>query len=324
MLSVVNHSARQFSRAIVMPNLKPPIITCEQAQNYKQRILAAVNSDYDFEPLMTLYLTDNMQSDEIIKAKQSDCVKAVKYYPAGATTNSDSGVTNIELTYDVLSTMEEIGLPLLLHGEVTDPGVDIFDREARFIDTILEPLRRRFPKLKMVLEHITTSHAVDYILDCDENQAATITPQHCLLNRNDLFEGGLRPHRYCLPILKAEQHRQAVMDAATRGDHRFFLGTDSAPHAKQAKQSDCGCAGIFSAFNALELYVSIFEQANALENLEAFTSVNGAEFYELNLNQGTVTLEKSVWNVPDSFQFADTEIIPFAAGEDMTWKITSI
>lgn len=321
MRAVVNYSARQFSRAIIMPNLRPPIISTQQAIDYRARILEVIDAEYNFEPLMTLYLTDNTDADEIKKAKQSGVVYAVKYYPAGATTNSDSGVTDIEKTYTVLEQMQEQGMPLLLHGEVTDSNIDIFDREAVFIETILEPLRRRLPELKIVLEHITTKQAVEYVLSSNSHLAATITPQHCLLNRNALFDGGIRPHRYCLPVLKAEQHREAVINAATSGDARFFLGTDSAPHARSHKESDCGCAGIFSAANAIELYADIFEQVNALNNLEAFASEYGAVFYGLPLNENRITLQATSWNVPDSLPYAGDEIVPFAAGEQMKWKM---
>ncbi len=318
--AVVGHTARQFSRAIIMPNLKPPITTCEQALQYRLRIIEALADDNAFEPLMTLYLTDNTDPQEIKLLQQSEHIHAVKYYPAGATTNSDSGVTNIELTYDVLSVMEECDVPLLLHGEVTDADVDVFDREAKFIDTILEPLRKRFPNLKIVFEHITTKHAVDYVYSVEKKFAATITPQHCLLNRNALFEGGIRPHRYCLPILKAEQHREAIFNAATGGDSRFFLGTDSAPHSHAKKESDCGCAGIYSAFNAIELYAEIFSQADAMDKLENFASKYGAEFYGLPLNEGTITIEQTTWTVPKQLPLANTYLIPFAAGEEMRWK----
>lgn len=318
--AVVNHTARQFSRAIIMPNLKPPVTTCEQALSYRARIIQALDSENSFEPMMTLYLTDNTDPNEIKLIRQSEHIYAVKYYPAGATTNSDSGVTNIEHTYDVLSCMEENEVPLLLHGEVTNTEVDVFDREAIFIDTILEPLRSRFPNLRIVFEHITTKQAVDYVSSQDNNVAATITPQHCLLNRNALFEGGIRPHRYCLPILKAEQHREAIFNAATSGDSRFFLGTDSAPHAQSNKESDCGCAGIYSAFNAIELYAEIFSQANALDKLENFAAKFGAEFYGIPLNEGTITIKQSSWIVPEQLPYAETFIIPFAAGEEMRWK----
>ena len=258
---VINYTAKQFARAIIMPNLAPPVVRCDQARQYYDRIINALDEQFSFQPLMTLYLTDNTSADEISQASTTEFIHAVKYYPAGATTNSDSGVTDIKHTMSALEKMAETGLPLLLHGEVTTNEIDIFDREAVFIEQILEPLRQELPELKIILEHITTADAVNYVLESDKNMAATITPQHCLMNRNELFRGGLRPHHYCLPILKAEQHRAAVHNAAISGDSRFFLGTDSAPHAMNKKESNCGCAGIFSAFSAIEIYAEIFDKA---------------------------------------------------------------
>ena len=318
--SVANHTARQFARAIVMPNLPTPVTNVDLARAYEERIRKAIQKDYDFEPLMTLYLTDNTKGEEIVKAKQHS-VHAVKYYPAGATTNSDSGVTDMSLCYETLAVMEEQQLPLLLHGEVTQQDVDIFDREAVFIDTILQRLRERFPKLKMVLEHITTEQAVEFVKSQPENIAATITPQHCLFNRNALFEGGIRPHRYCLPILKAERHREAVLEAAVSGDERFFLGTDSAPHSIGRKETSCGCAGIYSAYNALEVYTMIFEQENALDKLQGFAAEFGARFYGLPVNKGTVTLKKVESVVPKALAFGNEYLAPFLAGETISWQM---
>ena len=318
---VVNHSAAQFARAIIMPNLKPPVLTTEDALAYRQRVLDAVDEKYNFEPLMTLYLTDNTSPEEIEKAAASGHVKALKYYPAGATTNSDDGVTDIKKTYPALQAMSDSGLLLLVHGEVTDNHIDIFDREAVFIDKVLKKVVADFPELKIVFEHITTRAAVDFVLQADENVAATITPQHILLNRNDLFRGGLRPHHYCLPILKAEDDRQAVVGAATSGNPKFFLGTDSAPHARKQKESSCGCAGIYSAHVALELYAEAFARAEQLNRLEAFASFYGADFYGLPRNTGTVTLVREEQQVPDSYPFADDELIPFRAGESCSWKL---
>ena len=321
MAAVVAHTARQFGRAIVMPNLGPPVTGTEQALAYRERILAALPADSDFQPLMTLYLTDRTSPGEISRAKDSGQVFAVKLYPAGATTNSDSGVTRLEKTYPALAAMEVHGLPLLVHGEVTDPAVDVFDREQRFIDTQLVPLARQFPNLKIVFEHITTKNAVDFVLDAPANIAATITPQHILLNRNALLVGGIHPHNYCLPVLKRETHRQALLAAATSGNPKFFLGTDSAPHARDAKESACGCAGIYSAHAALELYATAFEQADALDRLEAFASHHGADFYGLPRNTGMVSLERVDWEVPHEYPFGDQPLVPFYAGETLKWKL---
>ena len=325
MRDVLADTARQFTRAIIMPNLKSPVVSTEQALAYRQSIMESLPEDIqangEFKPLMVLYLTDNMTVEEISKASQSDHVHAVKYYPAGATTNSDSGVTTIENVYPVLEAMAEQNLPLLVHGEVTNADVDIFDREAIFIEEILSPLMKNIPGLRIVFEHITTKDAVDFVRESSDRLAATITPQHLLLNRNALFVGGLRPHNYCLPVLKAEDHRRAVVAAATSGEPKFFLGTDSAPHTREAKESACGCAGIYSAHNAMELYAEVFEKANCLDKLEGFASHYGAEFYGMPKNQGTITLEKKQWQIPDSLPFSKSKIIPFRAGESCHWKM---
>ena len=321
MKHVLQDSARQFARAIVMPNLKPPVVTTTQALEYRDRILQSLSGGSDFQPLMTLYLTEKTGPAEIIQAKQSGHVYAVKYYPAGATTHSESGVIKMENVYPVLEAMEEQQLPLLLHGEVTDPDIDIFDREAVFIDRILAPLIKRFKNLRIVLEHVTTKQATDFVKNGPENLAATITPQHLLLNRNALFAGGLRPHHYCMPVLKAEEHRQAVVAAAISGHPCFFLGTDSAPHAKHDKESACGCAGIYSAHNAIELYAEVFEAGGRLEKLEAFASHNGADFYGLPRNKEKVTLEKKDWPVPLTLPFGEYTVVPFRAGEPCHWKL---
>ena len=302
--TVIPHTARQFARAIIMPNLKPPVITTAQALAYRDRILAAVPAGLTFEPLMTLYLTDNTPAAEIASAKASGAVHAVKYYPAGATTNSDSGVTAIAKTYAALDAMQEHGLPLLVHGEVTDSAVDIFDREKVFIDTVLAPLVERFPELKIVFEHITTQDAVDFVMSAPARIGATLTAHHLLYNRNAMFTGGMRPHYYCLPVLKRESHRAALIAAACSGNPKFFLGTDSAPHSQQSKESACGCAGIYTAHAALELYAEVFEQAGALDRLEAFASYRGADFYGLPRNRTTVTLVKSPWQIPEGMHSA--------------------
>jgi len=318
-------SARQFARAIIMPNLKSPVVSTEQALAYRQSIIESLPEECQasgaFNPLMTLYLTEKMTTDEIIKAKQSSFIHAVKYYPAGATTNSENGVSAIENVYPVLQAMAEQNFPLLVHGEVTDVDVDVFDREAIFIEKILSPLMENIPDLRIVFEHITTKDAVAFVREGSENLVATITPQHLLLNRNALFAGGLRPHNYCSPVLKAEEHRRAVVDAATSGSPKFFLGTDSAPHARAAKESACGCAGIYSAHNAIELYAEIFEETTCLDKLEGFASYYGADFYGLARNEDTITLEKKQWQIPDSLPFGESEIIPFRAGETCQWKI---
>ncbi len=318
---VIPDSARRFARAIIMPNLKPPVTTVEQALDYRQRILAAVPENLSFEPLMTLYLTDNTSADEIRLAADNPHIHALKYYPAGATTNSDAGVSSIDKVYPVIEIMAEAGLPLLVHGEVTDSYVDIFDRENVFIDSVLTPLLKRFPQLRLVLEHITTSHAVEFVNSMPDNIAATITPHHLLMNRNAIFSGGIRPHHYCLPILKREAHRQALIEAATSGKPKFFLGTDSAPHAQKAKESACGCAGMYSAHAALELYAEAFDEANALDKLEGFASCFGADFYRLPRNTQTIKLIKEDWRVADSLTFADDKLIPLRAGETVHWKL---
>lgn len=317
---VVPHTAAVFSRAIIMPNLTPPVTTVEKALAYRERILAASPKGNSFQPLMVLYLTNNTSAEEIEKAVNDPHVYAVKYYPAGATTNSDAGVTDIKNAYAALAKMEELGLPLLVHGEVTDPNVDVFDREQVFIDTVLQPLLKDFPKLKVVLEHITTKQAAEFVAQANDNIAATITAHHLLFNRNEMFKGGMNPHYYCLPILKRETHRQALIAAATSGSKKFFLGTDSAPHAQDNKETSCGCAGIYSAHAAIELYTEAFSAANALDKLEGFASFHGADFYGLPRNTDTITLEKSDWQVPDSYSFAQQKLVPLRAGETIHWK----
>jgi len=320
--SVIPPTARRFARAIIMPNLRPPITTVEQASAYRDRILAAVPDGETFDPLMTLYLTDVMQPDEVRKGKESGIVTAVKMYPAGATTNSDAGVTDIKNAYPVFEAMQEVGMPFLVHGEVVDPDVDVFDREAMFIERVLAPLRNDFPELKVVFEHITTENAVDYVLEGGDNIAATITPQHLLYNRNAILVGGIHPHFYCLPVLKRETHRKALVRAATGGNPRFFLGTDSAPHQKGHKETSCGCAGMYSAPAALELYAEAFEQADALDQLEAFASLNGPRFYGLPVNEGKITLVKESWTVPDELPLGDHVVVPMRAGEQVGWKLS--
>jgi len=321
MASVLPHSARQFGRAIVMPNLKPPVTTTEQAASYRERILAALPQGVRFEPLMTLYLTDNTQPDEIRRAKDSGFVHAVKLYPAGATTNSDAGVTDLAKCYKALGTMQELGMPFLVHGEVTDPEVDIFDREAVFIERVMQPLRRDMPALKIVFEHITTKQAAQYVADADEFVGATITAHHLLYNRNEIFKGGIRPHYYCLPVLKREEHRQALVAAATSGSAKFFLGTDSAPHPKGLKEHACGCAGCYTALHAMELYAHAFDQANALDKLEAFASFNGPAFYRLPRNADTITLQRKKWTLPAELPLGDTTIVPMNGGETIDWQM---
>ena len=318
---VVGFTARQCGRAIVMPNLTPPVTTTAQAAQYRERILAALPAGSSFEPLMTLYLTDNTPGAEIRKARDSGIVHAVKLYPAGATTNSDAGVTDLGRCADALEAMEELGVPLLIHGEVTDPDVDIFDREARFIDQRLLPLIARYPGLRIVFEHVTTRTAVDFVREASSNVAATITAHHLLLNRNDLLAGGLRPHHYCLPVLKREADRTALVEAATSGEPRFFLGTDSAPHARGAKEAACGCAGAFTAYAALELYAEVFDQAGRLDRLEAFASHFGPDFYRLPRNTDTVTLRRRTWAVPADYPFGDERIVPLRAGGEIHWEL---
>jgi dihydroorotase len=318
--AVLPATARQFARAIVMPNLRPPVTTAAAALAYRQRILSALPAGMAFEPLMTLYLTDSTPPDEIARAKDAGVV-ALKLYPAGATTHSDAGVTDIRKIYGTLEAMQRHGLLLLVHGEVTDPAVDIFDREAVFIDRVMIPLRRDLPELKVVFEHITTAEAAQYVASADGPTAATLTAHHLLYNRNALFTGGLRPHYYCLPVLKKERHRLALVQAATSGSARFFLGTDSAPHAAVMKeQSVCG-AGCYTAPAALELYAEAFEAADALERLEAFASFNGADFYGLPRNTGSVTLQRQPWQLPESLPFGDATIKPLRAGETLNWKL---
>jgi dihydroorotase len=319
---VLPHTAKQFGRAIIMPNLKPPVTTTEQALAYRKRIVEALPQECGFEPLMTLYLTDNTSADEIHKARESGLVHAVKLYPSGATTNSDFGVTDIKKTYNTLSVMADRGIPLLIHGEVTDPDIDVFDREKIFIERHLVPLMNEITELKIVLEHITTKDAADFIIEARKNVAATITPHHLLMNRNAIFQGGIRPHHYCLPILKRETHRQALVTAAISGNPRFFLGTDSAPHTKSAKESSCGCAGMYSAHAAIELYAEVFDQANALDKLEAFASFYGPDFYGLPRNQDSITLKRESWEVPAEYSLPGGEaLVPLRAGEKIDWKL---
>jgi len=320
MAAVVPHTARQFARAIVMPNLRPPITTTAAALAYRQRIQAAVPEGTAFEPLMTLYLTDHLASDEIARAKDAGVV-AVKLYPAGATTHSDAGVTDIRKTHAVLEAMQRHGLLLLVHGEVTDPAVDVFDREAVFIDRVMEPLRRDFPGLKIVFEHITTREAAQYVAEAGPQMGATITPHHLLYNRNALFTGGLRPHYYCLPVLKREVHRLALVAAATSGNPRFFLGTDSAPHAAPLKEHAAACAGCYTALSALELYAEAFEAAGALDKLEGFASFFGADFYGLPRNRERVTLKKESWTLPEVLPFGEAMLKPLRGGETLTWRL---
>ncbi|MBQ4855563.1 dihydroorotase [Rhodanobacter sp. B2A1Ga4] len=319
--SVVGHTARRFARAIVMPNLKPPVTTVAQAEAYRRRILASLPAGSRFQPLMTLYLTENTPVEEIARAKASGSVFAVKYYPAGATTNSDSGVRELSQVYRVIEAMEKHELPLLLHGEVTDPAIDIFDRERVFIERHLLPLRERFPALRMVLEHITTRDAAEFIRGAPANVAATITAHHLLLNRNALFEGGIRTHNYCAPILKREAHRSALLEAATSGDPHFFLGTDSAPHPREAKETSCGCAGLYTAHAALELYAEAFEQAGWLDRLEAFASFHGPDFYRLPRNTDRIALERTPWIVPDEYPLGGSTCKPMRAGESIAWSL---
>ncbi len=321
MRDVLPHTAERFARAIVMPNLKPPVTTTALALAYRERILAALPAGSSFEPLMTLYLTDNTQPGEIIKAKQSGMVHAVKYYPAGATTNSDSGVTAIEKCFPVLEAMAGAGMPLLVHGEVTDAAVDVFDRERAFIECTLAPLIERFPGLKVVMEHITTGEAARFVAAAPPGVAATITAHHLLMSRNAMFAGGVRPHLYCLPILKREIHREALVAAATSGNPKFFLGTDSAPHARHTKENDCGCAGMYTAHAGIELYAEVFAAANALDRLEGFASFYGADYYGLPRNAGKITLLNEPWQVPASVPFGADTLVPLRAGTTVGWRI---
>jgi dihydroorotase len=318
--TVVPHTAAQFGRAIMMPNLRPPVTTGAQAEAYRQRILAAVPPQFAFEPLMTLYLTDNLPPEEIKRARAAGVI-ALKLYPAGATTNSDAGVTDIRKTYKTLEAMQKAGILLLVHGEVTSPDVDVFDREAVFIDQQLIPLRRDFPGLKIVMEHITTKEAAQYVRDADQHLGATITAHHLLYNRNAIFTGGIRPHYYCLPILKREVHRLAIVEAATSGSSKFFLGTDSAPHPAHLKEHALGCAGCYTAHAAIELYAEAFDRAGALEKLEAFASFNGADFYGVPRNQERITLKREEWTVPESYALGGAQLKPLCAGEKLGWKL---
>ncbi len=320
--TVLPDTARRFARAIVMPNLKPPITTVAAAAAYRQRILEALPPGLRFEPLMTLYLTDHTTPQEIRAARASGFIHGVKYYPAGATTHSDAGVTAVERTYPALEAMQEVGLPLLVHGEVTDPEVDVFDREAVFIERVLEPLIVRFPRLKVVLEHVTTRQGVEFVRAMPGNVAGTLTVHHLLYNRNAMFRGGIRPHYYCLPVLKREEHRRALVAAAVSGSPKFFLGTDSAPHARGAKESACGCAGIYTAHAALELYAEVFEAAGALDRLEAFASFHGADYYGLPRNRERITLVREPWQVPQELDFGEGQrLIPLRAGETVAWRL---
>ncbi|MET0069982.1 MAG: dihydroorotase [Candidatus Thiodiazotropha sp.] len=321
MASVVAHSAERFARAIVMPNLKPPVTTTAMARAYRERILAALPPNSGFKPLMTLYMTDRISSDEVIAAKQSGIVNGIKLYPAGATTHSDAGVTDIRNCYPALETMQKEGLPLLIHAEVTDPEVDIFDREQVFIDRHLQPLARDFPALPMVFEHVTTKQAVDFVRAAEGNIAATITVQHLMYNRNAMLVGGIRPHYYCLPILKRESHQAALIEAATSGEPHFFLGTDSAPHPQHAKECACGCAGCYTAHAAIELYAEVFDGADALDKLEGFASLFGPDFYGLPRNRDKIILEKRPWQSPESYQFGADRVVPLRGGETISWRL---
>ena len=319
--AVLPDTARQFARAIVMPNLRPPVTTTALASAYRTAILQALPQGASFEPLMTLYLTDNTSADEIKRAKVSGIVHGVKFYPAGATTNSDSGVTSLQACAAALGTMEEVGLPLLIHGEVTDGDIDVFDREKVFIERNMVTLLKNYPRLKIVFEHITTKDAADFVTSAPNNVAATITAHHLLMNRNDMFKGGIQPHHYCLPILKRESHRLALVKAATSGNKKFFLGTDSAPHAKHTKEAACGCAGMYTAHAAIELYAEAFEAANALDKLEAFASFYGADFYGLPRNTQQITLQKTSWTVPNELPMGNESLVPLRAGQQVHWKL---
>jgi dihydroorotase len=319
--ATVPDAARRFARAIVMPNLRPAVRTTAQALDYRERILGEVPDGASFDPLMTLYLTDDTPPEEIARARISGRVFGVKLYPAGATTHSAEGVTRISRCFNALEKMEDLGLPLLVHGESTDPAIDVFDREQAFIEETLGPMLERFPRLKVVLEHITTREAAQFVEVTGPNVAATITAHHLLLNRNALFLGGIRPHHYCLPVLKRESHREALVEAATSGNPKFFLGTDSAPHARNTKEAACGCAGIYTAHAALELYAAAFEEAGALDKLEGFASVFGAQFYGLPPNRDSVTLVREEWRVPERLRFGSDELVPLRAGETIPWKL---
>jgi dihydroorotase len=319
--SVLPDTARQFARAIVMPNLRPPVTNTEMAQAYRQRILDALPAGITFEPLMTLYLTDNTTAEDILQAKASGIVHGVKLYPAGATTNSDSGVTNLGHCVKALEAMEKCGMPLLVHAEVTDADIDVFDREKVFITRNMIPLLERFPALRVVFEHITTKDAAEFVAAAPAHIGATITAHHLLMNRNAMFSGGIRPHHYCLPVLKREEHRLALVKAATSGNPKFFLGTDSAPHPKSAKEAACGCAGMYTAHAAIEFYAEAFEAANALDKLEAFASFYGADFYGLPRNIDKVSLRKESWTVPETIPMAEGDLVPLRAGQEISWKL---
>lgn len=318
--NTVEDISRYFGRAIVMPNLVPPVMNAEQATEYHQRIMAAKPAAH-FQPLMVLYLTDNTTAQDIVEAKDSGLVFAAKLYPAGATTNSSSGVTDVDNLSDVFAAMESVGMPLLIHGEVTTNDIDIFDREQVFIDSILKPLVEKYPTLKVVLEHITTKNAVDFVNAASDNVAATITVHHLLFNRNHMLVGGIKPHFYCLPVLKRNIHQQALIKAATSGNAKFFLGTDSAPHAKHAKESACGCAGSYTAHAAIELYAEVFENENALDKLESFASLNGPAFYQLPVNTDKITLIRKDWTVPATMSFGEDVVVPIRANETIQWQI---
>ncbi|NMG76098.1 dihydroorotase [Aromatoleum diolicum] len=320
--TVVPHTAQRFGRALIMPNLRPPVTTTAQALEYRDRIRAAVPTGLSFEPLMSLYLTDNTEPDEIDRARASGAVIAVKLYPAGATTNSDAGVTAVEKVYPVLERMQQLGMVLCVHGEVTNADVDVFDREQVFIDRVLAPLARRFPALRIVFEHITTAEAAQFVRASGANVAATVTAHHLLLNRNAIFAGGIRPHHYCLPVLKRETHRRALVEAATSGSPKFFLGTDSAPHSRAAKEAACGCAGCYTAHAGIELYAEVFEQAGVLDRLEAFASLNGPAFYGLPPNAERITLAKDAWEVPAAYDYlVGDPLVPLRAGELLAWRL---
>ena len=318
---VVNYTARQFARAIIMPNLSPPVTTAQAGRDYRDRIMAALDPSLDFTPLITCYLTDNISADEVIGGHKDGVFTACKLYPANATTNSAHGVTDIKNIYPVLEAMQKAGMPLLVHGEVTHSHIDIFDREAVFIEDVMTPLLVDMPELKVVFEHITTAEAASFIDSAGDNIAATITPHHLEFNRNAIFQGGIRPHKYCLPIAKREKHRLALRKVATSGSEKFFLGTDTAPHAISAKESACGCAGIFNAPHAIESYAKVFDEENALDKLEGFASLHGPKYYGLPVNKGTITLERKPQNVPEKLTLSETDIIPFHAGETLAWSI---
>lgn len=319
--TTVRHSAQRFARAIIMPNLKSPIVNTDQAQAYQKRILQALPTHYNFKPLMTLYLTDQLTTTELQKAVASGIIYAVKLYPSGVTTNSASGIKSIESIYPIFETLQRLDVPLSIHAEVSDPQIDIFDREKVFLEDYLGKIIKSFPELRIIIEHITTSQAVDFVKEASTQVAATITIQHLLYNRNAMLLGGIRPHLYCLPILKRAHHQQALLTAAISGNPKFFLGTDSAPHAQSTKECSCGCAGCYTAHAAIELYAEIFEQAGALDKLEAFAAFYGADFYRLPYNQDRVQLVKAAWTVPDAYSFGADQVIPLRAGEKVTWKL---